>query len=159
MTLAFPFASFTFDALTVAGLDSTFELFRLATISAATALLLFSLFTGLLAGLFVLVGLLAGFAGLITGFLAMASFLLGFDGLVATLFVLAAGRTDGLETEDGLGFGVERSFAFAPTASLLAVFAVAFAITLGRLESVSLIRIPFYKIGLKPRALRIHVAK
>jgi hypothetical protein len=83
----------------------------------------------------------------------MTTFFAGFDGLVATLFGLVAVRAGGLETGVGLDFDVGRNFSFALTV-VFAVFTVAFAISLGRLESVSLIRIPFYKVGSKPWALR-----
>lgn len=70
--------------------------------------------------------------------LAAVAFFVTFDCLVATGFAFATLLGDGLETEVVLGAAAERNFAFA----LTVVFAVAFVITLGRFESVSLIRIP-----------------
>jgi len=112
--------------------------------------------TGLTGGLVVLTTdfFVAATFAVFTGFAAFAVFAAfdgfvvtnGFDttdGFVTTFFVLAALWVDDLG-EVVLGVDIERNFAFARTV-VFAVFAVAFAITVGRFESVSLIRIPFYK--------------
>jgi hypothetical protein len=143
--------TFAFVCLTLASFAFKSETARLATVFAGVAFLtgLTGVLVVLTTGFFAAVAFaaFADFAAFAV-FTAFDDFVItnGFDttdGFVTTFFVLAALWVDDLG-EVVLGVGIERNFAFARTV-VFAVFAVAFAIIVGRFESVSLIRIPFYK--------------